>query len=95
MITVGIVSPGAMGSAVGRVLAAALAPALPNQFPQTAPSDLSGPTSSIATTATLKRGPASSIMYIFPYAIVAAALSRLAGPSALAPPLGGELERGP
>ena len=53
--------------------------ALPPQIAQTAP------TSSIATTAALNRRPASSIVYIFPYAIVAAALSRLAGSSPLAP----------
>ena len=65
-------------AAIGLVLAA-LAPALRNQFARTAPS---GPaTSSIARSATLKRRPASSIMYIFPYAIVTAALSHLAGSS--------------
>jgi hypothetical protein len=64
-------------AAIGLVLAA-LAPALPNQFAQTAPS---GPTTSMARSATLKRRPASSIMYIFPYAIVTVALSHLAGSS--------------
>jgi hypothetical protein len=68
-------------AAIGLVLAA-LAPALPNQFAQTVPS---GPTSSIARSATLKRRPASSIMYIFPYAIVTIALSHLAGSSPPAP----------
>ena len=63
-----------------------LSSALPNQITQMPP------TSSMATSAALNRGPASSVMYIFPYAIVAAALSRLAGPSALAPPLARELE---
>ncbi len=53
--------------------------ALPHQIAQTAP------TSSMATSAALNRRPASSIVYIFPYAIVAAALSRLAGSSPLAP----------
>ncbi len=69
-------------AAIGLVLAA-LAPALPNQFAQTAPSG--PPTSSMARSATLKRMPASSIMYIFPYAIVTAALSHLAGSSPPAP----------
>jgi hypothetical protein len=57
-----------------------LSSALPDQITQTPP------TSSMATSAALNRGPASSIiMYIFPYAIVTVALSRLAGPSPLAP----------
>ncbi len=63
-----------------------LSSALQNQIAQMPP------TSSMATSAALNRGPASSVMYIFPYAIIAAALSRLAGASPLAPPLGGELE---
>jgi hypothetical protein len=68
-------------AAIGLVLAA-LAPALPNQFAQTAPS---GPTSSMARSATLNRRPASSSTYIYPYAIVTAALSQLAGSSPPAP----------
>ncbi len=68
-------------AAIGLVLAA-LAPALSNQSAQTAPS---GPTSSMARSATLKRRPASSIMFIFPYAIVTVALSQLAGSSPPAP----------
>ena len=65
-------------AAIGLVLAA-LAPALPNKFAET------DPTSSMARSATLKRRPASSIMYIFPYAVVTAALSHLAGSSPPAP----------
>jgi hypothetical protein len=68
-------------AAIGLVLAA-LAPALSNQSAQTAPS---GPTSSMAGSATLKRRPASSIMYIFLYAIVTVAFSHLAGSSPPAP----------
>jgi hypothetical protein len=68
-------------AAIGLVLAA-LAPALPNLIAQSAPN---GPTSSMARSATLKRRPASSIMCIFPYAIVTAALSHLAGSSPPAP----------
>ncbi len=68
-------------AAIGLVLAA-LAPVLPNQFAQTAPS---GSTSSMARSATLKRRTASSFMYIFLYAIVTAALSHLAGSSPPAP----------
>jgi len=56
-----------------------LSSALPNQIAQTAP------TSSMAASAALNRRPASSVMYMFPYAIVTSALSRLAGPSPLAP----------
>ena len=63
-----------------------LSSALPHQNAQTAP------TSSMAARVALNRGPASSMVNIFLHAIVTAALSRLAGPSALAPPLGGELE---
>ena len=61
-------------AAIGLVLAA-LAPALPNHFAQ----------KSMARSATLKRMPASSIMYICPYAIVTAALFHLAGSSPPAP----------
>ena len=71
-----------VSSAVIGLVLAALAPALPNQSAQTVPS---GPTSSMARSATLKRMPASSIMYIFPLAIVTIALSRLAGSSPPAP----------
>ncbi len=71
-------------AAIGLVLAA-LAPALPTQFAQTVPSG--PPTSSMARSATLKRRPASSIMYIFPYAIVTFALSHLAGSSPPTPRL--------
>ena len=69
-------------AAIGLVLAA-LAPALPNLIAQTATSG--PPTSSMARSATLKRIPASSIMFIVPYAIVTAALSHLAGSSPPAP----------
>ncbi len=56
-----------------------LSSALPHQIAQTVR------TSSMAASAALNRRPASSIVHILPYAIVTVALSRLAGPSPVAP----------
>ena len=56
-----------------------LSSAPPHQIAQPAP------TSSMAARAALNRRPASSIVHILPYAIVTVALSRLAGPSPVAP----------